>query len=143
MENVLYIPSNARHVLVVHPDIGALTVFQKKFRDAGLTPILARDLPTALLAIAQHRLAVCVLASRIAEENDGWALAAVLHMCFPTAFVGVIAPQVDILSYQAAINSGTAEVYAASANLAEVADSIVHDLNARMQSSTSNRAHVQ
>jgi len=127
MPSLTYIPANARHALLVHPDIGVLTVYQKKFMDAGMEPIVARDLPTALLAMAQHRLDTCVVSSRIAEENDGWALAAVLHMCFPSAFIGVLVPSLDILSFQAAINSGANEVYVITAPPAETADKLLQD----------------
>ncbi len=143
MPSLTYIPANSRHVLLVHPDVGVLTVFQRKFMDAGMEPILARDLPTALLAIAQHSLDTCVVSSRISEENDGWALAAVLHMCFPKAFIGVLAPSLDILSYQAAINSGANEVYMITAPPAEIADKLLQDRSAARHHSTAKHRPVQ
>ncbi len=136
-------PPKTRNVLIVHPDIGALTVFQGKFVDAGLSPTLARDLPTALLAMAHHRFELCVVASKIAEDNDGWALAAVLHMCFPSAFVAVLVPNLDILTYQAAINSGTNEVYRASASPANIAEKLLHDLAGRFNPETGRVANIQ
>ncbi len=143
MQSVTYMPTNAGRALVVHPDVGVLTVFQKKFMDAGLEPIIARDLPTALLAMAQHRMDTCVISARIAEENDGWALAAVLHMCFPNAYIGVLVPSLDILSFQAAINSGANEVYMITAPPAEIADKLLRDRAAARHIPASRQRPVQ
>ncbi len=137
-----YIPPKPKNALVVHPDVGALTVFQRKLLDAGMNPILARDLPTALLAIAQHRLDLCVVSSRIAEQSDGWALTAVLHMCFPAAFIAVLAPDLEMLTFHAAVNSGAAEVYLQTAPPAETADALLRAFSQQAQPTKPGR-HLQ
>ncbi len=143
MEDVTYIPPKPKNALVVHPDVGALTVFQRKLMDAGMTPILARDLPTALLAIAQHRLDLCVVSSRVAEEGDGWALTAVLHMCFPAAFIAVLAPDLEMLTFHAAVNAGAAEVYLRTAPAADTADQVVRAFTQQSPGAPPSRRHVQ
>lgn len=142
MEDVTYIPPRPKNALVVHPDVGALAVFQRKLLDAGMTPILARDLPTALLAIAQHRLDLCIVSSRIAEENDGWALTAVLHMCFPHAFIAVLANDLEMMTFHAAVNSGAAEVYLRTAPPADTAERLIHAFTGQ-SAPPKHRKHVQ
>ncbi len=97
--------------LVVHPNVATLAAYQHAFTDAGFTTILARDLPTALLAVTQHYVEVAVICSRIAEEGDGWALGGVVRQAFPRAFVTVIAPDTSVRALQAAINNGLNDVY--------------------------------
>jgi hypothetical protein len=93
----------------------------------GLMPVIARDLPTALLAIAHHRFDLCVLSCAISEKSDGWALAAVLHMCFPNAYIAMIAPEPDLLLLQTAINTGVSQLYLATGAPAEIATEILRD----------------
>jgi DNA-binding NtrC family response regulator len=97
--------------LVVHPGMGPLSAFQAALATAGFTTIVARDLPTAMLAITHHYFEVAIVSSRVAEEGDGWALGGVIRQAFPSAFVAVIAPGTSVIDYQAAINNGLSEIY--------------------------------
>lgn len=127
MQNVEYIPQRSRNALIVHPDLAVLTAMQAAVAQQGLIPIIARDLPTALLAISQHRFELCILSHSISEKSDGWALAAVLHMCLHNAFIAMIAPEPDLLMLQTAINTGVTQLYLASESPARVAADILRD----------------
>lgn len=50
MAKVEYIPIKSNNALVVHPDLAVLSALQPVLSQRGFVPILARDLPTALLA---------------------------------------------------------------------------------------------
>ena len=102
--------------LIVHADMSVLTAFQSSFVSKGYVAILARDLPTALLAITQHFFDVAVISSRLAEGGDGWPLAGVVHLVFPKAFVGVLTPETNVLTLQAAINNGVTQIFDAASN---------------------------
>lgn len=98
--------------LVVASDLEALTAFQAALTGNGYVVILARDLPTALLAITQHYFDLAIVSSRLGEGGDGWPLAGVLHLVFPRAFVAVLTPgEPDVVTFQAAINNGVSEIY--------------------------------
>jgi len=112
--------------LVVHSDMAALSKFQAAFSRKGFTTIVARDLPTALLAITQHYFQVAIVCSHLAEGGDGWPLAGVLHLVFPRSFIAVVSPfEPDVLTLQAAINYGAREVYQQTSPVEEIVDSIV------------------
>lgn len=111
--------------LVVHPDLAILTGFQGAFSQKGIKTILARDLPTALLAITQHYFDLAIVSSRIGEEGDGWPLAAVVHMAFPPGFVGVVTPQTGVLELKSAINHQVSGIYERSSSPKEVVASLV------------------
>jgi len=102
--------------LIVHSDMSVLSAFQSSFVGKGYIAILARDLPTALLALTQHFFDVAVISSRLGEGGDGWPLAGVVHLIFPKAFVGVLAPETNVLTLQAAINNGVTQIFDASSN---------------------------
>ena len=102
--------------LIVHSDMSVLSAFQSSFVGKGYIAILARDLPTALLALTQHFFDVAVISSRLGEGGDGWPLAGVVHLIFPKAFVGVLAPETSVLTLQAAINNGVTQIFDASSN---------------------------
>ena len=68
--------------LVVHPDLSVLSKFQEAFTQAGMTTLLARDLPTALVAISQNNFEVAVISWRVTESGDGWPLGAILRRIF-------------------------------------------------------------
>jgi ActR/RegA family two-component response regulator len=102
--------------LIVHADMSVLTAFQSSFVSKGYVAILARDLPTALLALTQHFVDVAVISSRLAEGGDGWPLAGVVHLVFPKAFVGVLTPETSVLTLQAAINNGVTQIFDVSSN---------------------------
>ena len=112
--------------LVVSSDLEALTAFQAALTGSGYVVILARDLPTALLAITQHYFDVAIVASRLGEGGDGWPLAGVLHLVFPRAFVAVLTPgEPDVITFQAAINNGVTEIYDQSRRPADIVGAIV------------------
>ena len=82
--------------LVVHPDLSVLSKFQETFKQAGMTTLLARDLPTALVALSQNNFEVAVISWRVSESGDGWALGATLRRIFPLAFVVVLANETSV-----------------------------------------------
>jgi DNA-binding NtrC family response regulator len=100
--------------LIVHSDMSVFSAFQSSFVSKGYVAILARDLPTALLALTQHFFDVAVISSRLAEGGDGWPLAGVVHLIFPKAFVGVLTPETSVLTLQAAINNGVTQIFDAA-----------------------------
>ncbi len=103
--------SDAWKVLLVHPELEVLAKLQQAFAEAGASPIVARDLPTALLAATQHFFHVVVISSRLSEEGDGWPLAGIVRRVFPQSFVAVIAPERSVLTLQAAINHGLSRIF--------------------------------
>jgi DNA-binding NtrC family response regulator len=106
----------AKTALIVHSDMSVISAFQSSFVSKGYVAILARDLPTALLALTQHFFDVAVISSRLAEGGDGWPLAGVVHLIFPKAFVGVLTPETSVLTLQAAINNGVTQIFDASSH---------------------------
>ena len=111
--------------LIVHTDMAAIAGLQSVFKQNSITSIVARDLPTALLAITQHYFDVAVVSSRINEEGDGWPVGGVLRLVFPNAFVVVIAPETDVLTLKAAINNGIDEIFDKQKSPEEIAQAIV------------------
>ena len=111
--------------LIVHADMSVLSAFQSSFVSKGYVAILARDLPTALLAITQHFFDVAVISSRLAEGGDGWPLAGVVHLIFPKAFVGVLTPETNVLTLQAAINNGVTQIFDVSNNPDQVVTTLL------------------
>ena len=121
----------ARMALVVHPVMGVLSSFQSALTAQGFVTIVARDLPTALLAITQHYFDVALVSSALAEGGDGWPLAGVLHLVFPQAFVAMVSPtEPDVLTLQAAINYGVREVNEQTGPAPDVVNSILAQLKA-------------
>jgi DNA-binding NtrC family response regulator len=96
---------------VVHPDLNVLTQYQSSLAKNGFTSVVARDLPTALMAITQHYFDVAIVSSQLGEAGDGWPLAGVLHLVFPRSYIGVLVPGADLLTLQSAINSGVQDVF--------------------------------
>jgi len=111
--------------LVVNPDVGSLAAFQESLGRNGFICVVARDLPTALLAMSQHFFQVAIVASRISEPGDGWSLAGVLHRLFPNALITVLAPERNILALQSAINNGVTELFAASESPQQIVENVV------------------
>ncbi len=99
-----------KKALVVHPDVGVLSALQGEFSKHGITTIVARDTSTTLLAITQHFFDFAIVASRIAEEGDGWPIAGVLRLVFPKSTLIAVAPNTDVLTLKAAINNGIDEL---------------------------------
>lgn len=116
----------AKMALVVHSDLEVLARLQAALAASGFTAIVARDLPTALLAITQHYFAIAIVSSQLREAGDGWPLAGVVHLVFPRSFVSVLAPsESDVLTLQSAINYGVKEVYKESTPAEEIAGAII------------------
>lgn len=136
MSKTQYIPHLVRNALIVHPDLRVLSAMQGALSQEGFTPILCRDLPTTLLAMAQHRFDLCVVSMSISENADGCSLAGVLHMCFPHAYLAMIAPEPDLLMLQTAINAGVTQLYLSSRPPEELATEILLDCSNRTHQDT-------
>jgi len=120
-------PKNA---LVVVSDLEALTAFQAALASKGYVVTVARDLPTALLAITQHYFDLAIVSSRLGEGGDGWPLAGVLHLVFPRAFIAVLTPgEPDVVTFQSAINNGVSEIYDQAKGPSEVVGNILSHAN--------------
>ena len=117
----------AKMALVVHADMGILSAFQTSLVGCGYVVILARDLPTALLAITQHFFDLAIISLRLAEGGDGWPLAGVVHLVFPQAFVGVLTPETSVLTLQSAINNGITRLFEAAVPPSDVVNAIVRE----------------
>ena len=114
--------------LLVHPDMGTLTALQNVMSQNDVIAIVARDLPTALLAMTQYYFDLAIVASRIREEGDGWPVAAVLRMIFPHSLLAVVTPHADVLTMKSAINCGIDEVYEGDRAPQEVASDLLAHL---------------
>lgn len=130
----------SRMALVVHSDLAMLSNYQAALTEKGFVTIVARDLPTALLAMTQHYFDVAIVSTRLVEGGDGWPLAGVLHLVFPHAYVAVVSPdEPDVLALQSAINYGVREIYETSRPAPEIVDAIV----AELQGKAATKATVQ
>jgi len=116
--------------LLVHPDLNVLTNLQSELSQQGFVCILARDLPTALLAMTQHYFEVGLVAAQVTEQGDGWSLSGVFRMVFPKSFVAVLGVDTGIRTLQSAINNGINEVYEAAKTPRQIVDSLLHELPA-------------
>lgn len=110
-----------RLVLIADSDLGRATALNHACTERGYSTIVARDLPTALLMISQHLFDAAIISTRIAEEADGWSLAAVFRLVFPSAYVGVLAREKSVPSLQAAINSGADDLFETASSPEQVA----------------------
>jgi len=117
--------SEMKLALVVHPNLSVLSKFQETFKQAGMTTLLARDLPTALIAISQNDFEIAVISWRITEPGDGWALGATLRRIFPSAFVAVLANETSVPTLKEAINQGFDQLYEESRPAEETATQVV------------------
>lgn len=115
----------SKFALVVHPELSVLSQYQSLLTASQFTTIVARDMPTALLAITQHYFDVAIVSSQIAESGDGWPLAGVLHLVFPHSYVGVLVPGTDLLTLQSAINNGIQDVYELTETPQQIVSAIV------------------
>ena len=100
-----------KFALVVHAELSVLSQYQTLLSGSGFTTVVARDLPTALLAITQHYFDLAIVSSQLSEAGDGWPLAGVLHLVFPGSYIGVLVPGTDLLTLQSAINNGVRDVF--------------------------------
>jgi ActR/RegA family two-component response regulator len=116
--------TGSRIALIVHPDVACLSKYQSALAANGFLPVVARDLPTALLAMTQHQFVLGIIGSEISEPGDGWLLAGVFHMAFPGSRVAVLTFEADMLTYMKAINTGVQETFLQS----KPADSVVSEL---------------
>lgn len=96
--------------LVVHREITMLSALQQAFSARGYTVVVARDLPSALLAITQHYFDAALVSANLAENGDGFPLAGIIQRIFPDAQVSVIALTTDVPELLSAINSGVHRV---------------------------------
>ena len=107
-------------VLLVCPGLQRLSALQEAFAQAGFEVIVARDLPTALLAISQHDFGASFITARIAESGDGYVLGAVFRRVFPKAFLAVLAAEASVPELQAAINHGMDQLFEDSIAAADI-----------------------
>ena len=121
--------------LVVHPDLCVLSKFQEAFQQAEMTTLLARDLPTALVAISQNDFEVAIISWRVTESGDGWALGATLRRIFPSAFVVVLANETSVPTLKEAINQGFDQLYDPSNPPEAIAAQIVMSYSKRSSGS--------
>jgi len=115
-----------KNALIVHPDVGVLSQLQGELTKNGVTAILARDLPSALLAINQHYFELAVVNTKISEEGDGWSVAGILRLVFPKIFMTMIVAKTDVLTLRSAINSGVDEVLESAATPEDIAKALIH-----------------
>ena len=114
-----------KFALVVHPDLNVLSQYQSSLAKNGFTSVVARDLPTALMAMTQHYFDVAIVSSQLSEAGDGWPLAGVLHLVFPRSYIGVLVPGADLLTLQSAINSGVQDVFETTQTPQKVVNALV------------------
>ena len=115
----------------------------KRLAAEGYTPIVARDLPSALLAVTQHYFDLAIVSSQLNEPGDGWPLAGVLHLVFPKSFIAVLVPGTDLMALQAAINNGVQELFDADHAPESVVAAAMGALNPSAAKKPRGRAHVQ
>jgi len=104
-------PTGEEYALLVHPNMAALSAMQHGFAAKGIRCVVARDLPTALLALSQHYFTLALINASISEEGDGWALGGVIRLLFTEAYIGVLTSETSVLTLQAAINNGLNRIY--------------------------------
>ena len=136
------VSAHKKTALVVHPDLNVLSRYQALLAAEQFTTIVARDLPTALMAITQHYFDLAIVSSQLGEPGDGWPLAGVVHLVFPRSYVGVLVPGADLLTLQTAINSGVQEVYEGDRAPEAVVSGLLGSLKAG-ESKTKVRGQVQ
>jgi DNA-binding NtrC family response regulator len=120
-----------------------LSALQSAFVQNDITTIVARDLPTALLAITQHYFDVAVVSSRVSEEGDGWTLGAVIRLVFPRAFVLTIAPETDLLTLKNAINHGIDEVLEKTATPEQIVSTALRSTAVAGKRTTTPKERIQ
>jgi DNA-binding NtrC family response regulator len=135
--------SNQKTALIVHPDMTVVSSLQSAFVKNEITAIVARDLPTALLAITQHFFDVVVVSSRISEEGDGWTLGGVIRLVFPKAFVLMIAPGTDLMTLKNAINHGIDEVLEGTASPEQIVSTTLRSSAIAGKRSTTPKERIQ
>lgn len=110
-----------KSALLVHSDMEILGNLQNALQREGFVTIIARDLPSALLAMTQHQFQLAAIFADLGEPGAGWPLAGVLRMAFPKAFVCVLDQAEPQLSgVRSAINYGVQQVYRQTKPAAEL-----------------------
>jgi len=114
-----------RLALLVHPNVSFLMALQQSFEVKGVHSVVARDLPTALLALNQHDFGMAVIHSLIREEGDGWALAGVVRRLFIRAHVAVTCEEKSVLTLQNTINHGLNQLFDKSCDSEQVVSAVL------------------
>lgn len=120
-------PGRQEYALLVHPNMAALSAMQHGFAARGIRCVVARDLPTALLALSQHLFNLVLISANISEPGDGWALGGVTRLLFPDAYIGVVSEETSVLTLQAAINNGLNRVYDSAEPPEKLIDAFLND----------------
>src|SRR3954467_13375209 len=121
----------------------SVSSLQNAFVQNGITAIVARDLPTALLAITQHYFHVAVVSSRISEEGDGWSLGGVIRLVFPKSFALMIAPGTDLITLKTAIHHGVDEVLDQGPAPGQILSTAVHSAAIAGKRSVAPKERIQ
>ena len=132
-----------KFALVVHPELSVLAQYQRLLSANAFSTVVARDLPTALLAITQHYFDLAIVSSQLSEPGDGWPLAGVLHLVFPESYIGVLVPGSDLLTLQSAINSGVQDVYEITQSPHSVVSAAVSAANLAQSKNATSENHLQ
>lgn len=120
-------PTGEEYALLVHPNMSSLSALQHGFAAKGIRCVVARDLPTALLALSQHFFTLVLISSNISEEGDGWSLGGVTRLLFPQAYIGIVSTETSVLTLQAAINNGLNRIYESSLQPDSLVDAFLAD----------------
>ncbi len=132
-----------KFALVVHPELSVLSQYQTLLSKNGFTTVVARDLPTALLAVTQHYFDIAIVSSQLSEAGDGWPLAGVLHLVFPGSYISVLVPGADLLTLQSAINSGVQDVYEITESPKSVVSAVMAAAKLAESKSRPHQDHLQ
>jgi len=132
-----------KFALVVHPELSVLSQYQTLLSKNGFTTVVARDLPTALLAVTQHYFDIAIVSSQLSEAGDGWPLAGVLHLVFPGSYISVLVPGADLLTLQSAINSGVQDVYEITESPKSVVSAVMAAAKLAESKSPPHQDHLQ
>ena len=123
-----------RLALLVHSNVSFLTALQHSFEARGIHSVVARDLPTALLALNQHDFGMAIIHSHLKEEGDGWALAGVVRRLFAKAHVAVTCEEKSVLSLQSTINHGLNQLFDKSCNSDQVVSAVLAKIGREVES---------
>jgi len=117
-----------KRALQVHFDMGILSNIQNALTREGYITIVARDLPSALLAITQHQFQLAAVGVDLGEPGNGWPLAGVLRLAFPKAFVCVLdRKEAQVTGLRSAINYGVQQIYVQSRPAEEIVATLLND----------------
>lgn len=120
-------PAGDEYGLLVYPNLGALSALQSLFAARSIRCVVARDMPTALLALSQYFFNLVIVNVNISEEGDGWALGGVARLIFQDAYIGVVTNETSVLTLQAAINHGLNQTYHSELGPEELVSAVLAD----------------